>query len=66
MTAVVNGEERHLPEQATISHLLEQAGISATRVAVELNREILPKAAYGETVISEGDRIEIVHFVGGG
>jgi sulfur carrier protein len=46
--------------------LLRTLGISTPRVAVEYNREILPKPRYGETVLREGDLIEIVQFVGGG
>jgi sulfur carrier protein len=58
-------------EAATISPLsvqdyLVQLGIDPRRVAVELNREILPKGAYQDTVLTDGDSIEIVHFVGGG
>lgn len=50
----------------TVSGLLEQLQLQQNRVAVELNLEILPKARYADQVIQDGDRIEIVHFVGGG
>ena len=46
--------------------LLNDLGLDARNVAVELNREILKKAGYASTVLGESDRIEIVHFVGGG
>jgi len=46
--------------------LLEELQIPQTRVAVEINLEIAPKATYGERTLQDGDRIEIVHFVGGG
>jgi len=50
----------------SVQDYLEQLGIDPRRVAVELNREILPKGAYPGTTLKEGDCIEIVHFVGGG
>lgn len=50
----------------TVFELLEEIGLSAHKIAVERNLEILPRSLYGETVISEGDLFEIVHFVGGG
>lgn len=62
----VNGEVHHLPDGATVSHLLEQLQITQTRVAVEINLEIVPRGAYAGRTLQEGDRIEIVHFVGGG
>ena len=62
----VNGEELHLPPGASVTHLLEKLKVSTPRVAVERNREILPKSAYGSTVLQEGDTFEVVEFVGGG
>ena len=50
----------------TIAQLISDGGYEPVRVAVELNEEIVPKAAYGTTVVSDGDRVEIVGFVGGG
>ena len=61
----VNGELREIP-QTTVLGLLESLGIDPKRVAVELNMDILPKAEYAEKTIAADDRIEIVHFVGGG
>lgn len=65
MTLTVNGEERDF-DGGTLTRLLEQLGIDPRRVAVERNREIVPKMKYDETHLADGDRIEIVHFVGGG
>jgi sulfur carrier protein len=65
MQILVNGEPTAMAG-GTVSELLRLLGIEPERVAVELNREILPKARYGSTTLSDGDRIEIVHFVGGG
>jgi thiamine biosynthesis protein ThiS len=65
MQLLVNGEPTTM-EGGTVAELLRLLGIEPERVAVELNREILPKARYGTTALSDGDRIEIVNFVGGG
>ena len=65
MKITVNGEEMEFAG-GTVRDLLDTLGIDPVRVAVELNLDILPKAEYGETVLREGDMIEIVQFVGGG
>ena len=62
----VNGEERRFPSGLTISALLGELEVSTPRVAVERNREIVPKAFYASTHIEEGDELEVVEFVGGG
>lgn len=62
----VNGEPQAAPEGATIGDLLAQLGLDARKVAVERNLAIVPRSTYGETRLSEGDRLEIVQFVGGG
>ena len=62
----VNGETLSLPEGASIVVLLEKLRVSTPRVAVERNREIVPKAAYSTTALVEGDDLEVVEFVGGG
>jgi len=66
MNITVNGEQRPLASGFTVRQLLEELQIPLTRVAVEINREIAPKATYGERTLQDGDTIEIVHFVGGG
>ena len=66
MQVIINGEARQLVDGITVSQLLEELQIPATRVAVELNLEIVPKAGYAEQTLQDGDKIEIVHFVGGG
>lgn len=50
----------------TVSEMLADMDINSQRVAVELNEEIVPKAKYGETVLKDGDKVEVVRFVGGG
>jgi thiamine biosynthesis protein ThiS len=63
----INGEERDfsLPSP-TLAALVEALGMKADRVAVELNREIASRDRWAETTLNDGDRLEIVHFVGGG
>lgn len=62
----VNGEPKEVAIGATVRELLDVLGIRAARVAVERNLQILPRAAWGTTQVSAGDRFEIVQFVGGG
>jgi thiamine biosynthesis protein ThiS len=62
----VNGEPLALPEGSSIVALLEKLRVSTPRVAVERNREIVPKASYATTPLIEGDELEVVEFVGGG
>jgi sulfur carrier protein len=66
MNLYLNGEPSSAPPGATVAVFLESLGLPQKGVAVERNREIVPKSAYGETVLEAGDRIEIVQFVGGG
>jgi thiamine biosynthesis protein ThiS len=62
----VNGEELRLPQGVSVTELLERLKVSSPRVAVERNREILPKSSYASTLVEEGDSFEVVEFVGGG
>ena len=66
MKIQLNGETYESPAPITVAGLLEQLEIHGTRVAVELNLDILPKDKYATTALREGDRVEVVHFVGGG
>lgn len=66
MTIRLNGDPFELHEPVSVSALLEQLAIDARRVAVERNQFVVKKAAYDSTVVTEGDEIEIVNFVGGG
>ena len=66
MRVVINGEDRQFPESMTLSRLVEQLGMKADRVAVELNLGIVPREQWLATQLADGDRLEIVHFVGGG
>ena len=62
----VNGEARPVPAGCTVSQLLALLEIDPVRVAVERNLDVVPRRAHGETVLAEGDRLEVVTFVGGG
>ena len=66
MRLTVNGETREAPDSATLADLLASLGIDSKRVAVERNLEIAPKSLWASTLLQEGDRVEIVQFVGGG
>lgn len=66
MTIQINGEKRDFPDGLTVAALVAQLGMKADRVAVELNLEILPRANWETTSLKDGDRLEVVHFVGGG
>ena len=66
MDLMMNGEERTLPDGTTVAALLEQLRIQPQRVVVEVNLEILKRAEHAGRVLRSGDRVEIVHFVGGG
>ncbi len=62
----VNGNKTEVAAAATICDLLAGHGLESAQVAVELNREIVPRAAHASTTLKDGDRLEIVTFVGGG
>jgi sulfur carrier protein len=66
MNLIINGEEKSFAASMSLARLIEELGMKGDRVAVELNREIVPRAQWDETVLNAGDRLEIVHFVGGG
>lgn len=67
MRLLINGEEREFAgNQFTLAALVEQLGMKSDRVAIELNRDIVARDRWPATLLSEGDRLEIVHFVGGG
>ena len=62
----LNGEARQVPEDLTLASLVEWLELPGDRIAVERNLEIVPRNQWSETMIGEGDRLEVVHFVGGG
>ena len=66
MRIMINGESRELAPGLTVAALLTELGIDTRKVAVERNLEIVPKSTFATTEIGDGDRLEIVHFIGGG
>jgi thiamine biosynthesis protein ThiS len=66
MKLQINGEDRDFAAPLSLPALLELLGMKADRVAVELNRNIVPREQWANTALTDGDRLEIVHFVGGG
>lgn len=66
MEILINGERRELAGGCTLAQLLDEAGYAGRRVAVEVNREIVPRSRHAERRLADGDRVEIVHAIGGG
>lgn len=66
MNIHLNGEPRELPPGSTITELLQELGVTRPHVAVELNLEVVPRAQHADTVLRDGDRLEVVTLVGGG
>ena len=66
MHLFINGDEKTFDGPLSLAQLIEHLGMKADRVAVELNRDIVARAYWTETWLKEGDRLEVVHFVGGG
>jgi len=66
LDVVINGQTRTVNPGTTIAALIEQLGLGERRVAVERNREVVPRARHATTEVAAGDRIELVTFVGGG
>ena len=66
MRLQINGDEKEFAGEPSLAELIAQLGMKADRVAVELNLEIVPRAQWAETALHDGDKLEIVHFVGGG
>ncbi|MFE5323369.1 sulfur carrier protein ThiS [Paenibacillus sp. NPDC056579] len=66
MKLTINGEARELPDVSTISDLLVAFKLESKILVIELNREIIERSSYSDTLLHDGDSLEIVHFVGGG
>ena len=66
MRLTVNGETRDYAGVGVVAELVASLGLDSRKVAVELNLAIVPRSTYHETPLADGDRIEIVHFIGGG
>lgn len=66
MELIINGESARFDRSLTVSELVAALGLEPRKLAVERNREIVPKSSYDSVRLSDGDTLEIVHFVGGG
>lgn len=66
MQIIINGEQRYIPEELTVEGLIRHLSLSAERIAVERNREVVRRATWSDTYLVEGDTIEVIYFVGGG
>jgi len=66
MNLTINGEERAMAALPHLAALVTALGLDPRKVAIERNLEIVPRSAYEQTPVADGDRIEIVHFIGGG
>ena len=66
MRVLLNGETRDFHDGVTVHDLVTELGLTARRIAVEVNRDILPRESYGHRRLCDGDVVEIVHFIGGG
>jgi len=66
MRVFVNGDEKDLNARISLAELIAQLDLPAARIAIELNREVVRRSDWGGTMLKDEDRIEIVHFVGGG
>lgn len=66
MEIFINGDRKSFASSMSLAELIESLGMKGDRVAVEHNRQIVPRAEWSSTSLQDGDRLEIVHFVGGG
>jgi len=66
ISVVINGEPREVPHEIDLDRLLELFSLPRQRVAIELNNTVVRRAAWPTTQVADGDKIEVVHFVGGG
>jgi thiamine biosynthesis protein ThiS len=66
ISVVINGEPREVPQEIDLDRLLELFSLPRQRVAIELNNTVVRRAAWPTTQLADGDKVEVVHFVGGG
>ena len=62
----INGESKEISGTPSLAELIDQLDLPAARIAIELNRDVVRRNDWSSTILQDGDRIEIVHFVGGG
>jgi sulfur carrier protein len=66
MEIYLNGQPRRLGQPVSVARLIEDVGMAGRRIAVEVNRRIVPRSGYAERMLEPGDRVEIVQAIGGG
>ena len=66
MNILLNGEPKEIPANLAVAALIAELGLTPERLAIEVNRRIIRRADWPSTTLAEGDKVEIVHFVGGG
>ncbi len=66
MNILLNGQPLEIPDDFTLANLVESRGLSGRRLAVEVNREVVPRSRYPQHPLNPNDRVEIVHAIGGG
>ena len=66
INVLLNGETREIPAEINLDRLLELFSLPSQRIAIELNKSVIRRADWPQTVVSDGDKVEVVHFVGGG
>ncbi len=66
MQVQVNGDPMELPDEATVAVLIDRLALAGKRLAVEVNEDIVPRSQHIEFRLSDGDRVEVVHAIGGG
>lgn len=66
ISITLNGETRNVSGAMSVANLLRELGLKPVKIAVERNLAIVPRSTYGEVMVEDGDRLEIVHFIGGG
>jgi sulfur carrier protein len=63
---MLNGDHRELPDQATLQWLVDDLGLAGKRLAIEVNEDIVPRSRHSDYRLNDGDRVEVVHAIGGG
>ena len=66
MTIIINGDSKEIPSGLNLEGVLDFFSLPSKRIAVELNKTVIPRREWETTVIAESDKIEVIHFVGGG
>jgi len=66
MTIIINGDVKEIPNGLNLEDVLNFFSLPSQRVAVELNKTVVPRREWGTTTVAESDKIEVIHFVGGG